>query len=220
MASAIGQEDEIGHEADGVAGCPVLAGLLVVFLVELADQFLEDRAHGVVVHAGMFHGAVGIEDGIGAEIDFGIEELADERAEGVGLGEGGELVAEFEVFEDVLDVRREAVQVVFKIGEELLLAAAGFEVAQGELGGVVERLAGGGGEGGALLGDARLVEHLLGFEHGLLRRLQHGVHAAQDAHGQDDVGIFAALEQVAEHVVGDAPDEGDDFVVSGLVHLV
>ena len=167
---------------------------------------------------GCLHGAVGIEDGIGAEIDLGIEELADERAEGVGLGERGELVAEFEVFQDVLNILREAVQVVLKIGEKLLLAAAGFEVAQGELGGVVERLAGGGGEGGALLGDARLVEHLLGFEDGLLRRLQHGVHAAQDAHGQDHVGVFAALEQVAEHVVGDAPDEGDDFIVGGLVH--
>src|ERR1039458_3400113 len=86
-------------------------------------------------------------------------------------------------------------------------------------GSVVERLAGGGGERGALLGDGRLVEHLLGFEHSFLRWLQYGVHAAQDKHGQDDVGVFAALEQVAEHVVGDAPDEGDDFVVSGLVHL-
>ena len=196
----------------------MFAGFLVVFLVELADQFLEDRAHGVVVHAGMLHGAVGVEDRIGAEIDFGIEELADERAERVGLGERGELVAEFEVLEDVLNVRREAVQVVLEVGEQLLLAAAGFEVAQGELRGVVERLARGGGERGALLGDAGLVEHLLGFEHGLLRRFQHGVHAAQDAHGQDDVGIFAALEEVAQHVVGDAPDEGDDFVVSGLVH--
>ena len=114
---------------------------------------------------------------------------------------------------------REAVQVVLEVGQKLLLAAPGLEVAQGEFGGVVEGLAGGGGEGGALLGDARLVEHLLGFEHGLLRRLQHGIHAAQDAHGQDDIGILAALEQVAEHVVGDAPDEGDDFVVGGLVHL-
>jgi len=36
-----GQEDERGHEADGVAGRPVFAGLLVVLLVELADEFLE-----------------------------------------------------------------------------------------------------------------------------------------------------------------------------------
>ena len=31
--------------------------------------------------------------------------------------------------------------------------------------------------------------------------------------------LFAALEQVAENVVGDAPDERDDFVVRSLVHF-
>ena len=45
------QEDQAGHELDGVAGRPVLAGLLVVLLVEAADQLLEDGAHGVVVEA-------------------------------------------------------------------------------------------------------------------------------------------------------------------------
>ena len=161
----------------------MLAGLLVVLLVEFADQFLEDRPHGVVVHPGVLHRAVTIQDGIGAEIDLGIKELAYECAEGIGLGEGRELIAEFEVLQDVLDVLREAVEVVLEIGEQLLLAAAGFQIAQGELGGVVERLSGGGGERGALLGDARLVEHRLGFEYGLLCRLQDGVHAAEDAHG-------------------------------------
>ena len=100
----------------------------------------------------------------------------------------------------------------------MLLAATGFEVAQSKLGSVVERLAGGVAQGGALFGDARLVEHLLGFEDCFLRRFKDGIHAAQNAHGQDDVRIFAALEQVAEHVVRDAPNEGDDLVVSGLVH--
>ena len=80
-----------------------------------------------------------------------------------------------------------------------------------------EGLAGGVGEGGALFGDAGLVEHLFGFEDGLFGGFENGVHAADDAHGEDDVGVFAALEEVAEDVVGDAPDEGDDFVVGGLV---
>ena len=76
-----GQEDEVGHEADGVTGRPVFAGFLVIFLVEFADQFFEHSSHRVVVHAGMLHRAIGIEGGIGAEIDLRIEELADERAE-------------------------------------------------------------------------------------------------------------------------------------------
>jgi hypothetical protein len=99
-----GQEDEVGHEADGVAGRPVLAGLLVILLVELADQLFEDRAHGVVVEGGLPDGAVAVRDRGRAEVDVGVEELRDEGAERVGLGEGGELVAELEVLQDVLDV--------------------------------------------------------------------------------------------------------------------
>jgi hypothetical protein len=92
----------------------------------------------------------------------------------------------------------------------LLLVGAGFEVAKGEFGGVVEGLFGGVAEGGVLSGDAGGIEELFGFED--------GVETAEDAHREDDVGVFAAFEEVAEDVVGDAPDEGDDFVVGGLVH--
>ena len=88
-----GAKDEIGHQPHGVAGRPVLAGFLVVFLVELADQFLEHGAHRVVVDAGR------------SKVDFGIEELGNQGAERVGLRECLELVAEFEVFQDVLHVR-------------------------------------------------------------------------------------------------------------------
>ena len=129
-----------------------------------------------------------------------------------------ELVAELEVLEDVLDVGREAVEIVLEIGEQLLLAAAGLQIAQRELRRVVERLARGIAERGALLGDARLVEHLLGIEHRPLGRLKHRIHAPDDAHGQDDVGILAALEEIAQNVVGDAPDERDDLVVRCLIH--
>jgi len=130
------------------------------------------------------------------------------------------LVAELEVLENVLDVGREAVQVVLEVREQPLLAAARPEVAQGELRGVVERLAGGIAQGGALLGDAGAVEHLLRVEHMRLGRLEDRVHAPDDAHGQDHVGVLAALEEVAQHVVGDAPDEGDDFVVRCLIHVL
>ena len=113
-----GQEHEVRHQSNGIARRPVLACFLVVLLVELADQLLEDRAHRVVVDAGR------------REVDLGVEELVDQRADRVGLRERRELVAELEVVEDVLDVRREAVEVVLEVGQELLLAAARFEVAQ------------------------------------------------------------------------------------------
>ncbi len=157
-------------------------------------------------------------DAGGAEVDFEIEELGDEGAEGVGFGEGGELVAEFEVFDDFLDVGGEAVEVVFEIGEELLLAGVGFEVAEGEFGGVVRGLFGGVAEGGVLGGDAGGIEELLLCEDGGFGGFEDGVEAAKDAHGKDDVGLIAAFEEVAEDVVGNAPDERDDFVVGGLVH--
>lgn len=76
----------------------------------------------------------------------------------------------------------------------------------------------GGGERGGLLGDAGAVEHGLGVEDGLLGGLEDGVHAAEDAHGEDDVWVFAALEKIAEDIVGDAPEEGDDLFVGGLIH--
>ncbi len=91
-------------------------------------------------------------------------------------------------------------------------------IAQGELRRVVEGLARRIAERGALLGDAGLIEHLLGFEHSLLGRFKHGVHAADDAHRQDHIGVLAALEEVAEDIVGDAPDEGDDLVMGCLIH--
>ncbi len=114
----------------------------------------------------------------------------------------------------------EAVEVIFEIGEELLLAGAGFEVAEGEFRGVVEGLFGGVAEGGMLGGDTGVVEEFHGFEDRFLGGFKDGVETAEDAHGEDDVGVFAASEEVAEDVVGDAPDEGDDFVVGGLVHFL
>jgi len=43
------QENQVGHQLDGVARRPVLASFLVVLLVEAPDQLLENRAHGVVI---------------------------------------------------------------------------------------------------------------------------------------------------------------------------
>ena len=98
--------------------------------------------------------------------------------------------------------------------------ARALQVAQRERRGVVERLPGGLAERRVLIGDAGLVERRLHVEHGLLGRLQHGVQPAQDGHRQDDVAVLAADVDVAQHVVGDAPDEADDLVVCSLVHAI
>ena len=148
----------------------------------------------------------------------GVEELLDERAERVGLGEARDLVAELEVLEDVLHVRREAVEVGLEVGLELLLAGAGLEVAQRELRGVVEGLAGGLAQGWSWLDDAGLVERGLHVEHGLLGRLEHRVEPPQHGHRQDHVAVLAAHIEVAEHVVRDAPDEVGDPVQVAVAH--
>ena len=69
-----GQEDQPRNELDGITRGPVFARLFIVFLVKLADQLLEDRAHRMVIDPGRREGNVGI------------EELVDQRAKGVGSG--------------------------------------------------------------------------------------------------------------------------------------
>ena len=108
----------------------------------------------VVVEAGMLHRAVAVQHRVGAQVDRRVEELLDQRAERVGLREARDLVAELEVLEDLLHVRREAVEVGLEVGLELLLAGAGAQVAQRELRGVVEGLAGRLPQRRVLVGDA------------------------------------------------------------------
>jgi hypothetical protein len=192
------QEDQIRHELHGVTGSPVLARFLVVLLVKPADELLEERPHGVVVEAGR------------ADVDLRREELLDERAECVGFGELGDLVAKLEVLQDVLDVRGESVEIGLEVGLELLLARAGLEVTEGELRCVVEGLARGLAKGSVLVRDLGLIERGLHLEHGLLRRLEHRVQSPQDHHGQDHVPVFPANVEIPEDVVRDTPDEVGD----------
>ena len=119
------QEDEIGHQLDRIARRPVLTGLFVVFLVEPPNQLLEDRAHGVVVETWMLDGTVTVEDRLGTKIDIRGEKLFDQRPERVSLGKAWDLIAKFEIVEDFLHVRREAVEIGFKVCLQLLLAAHG-----------------------------------------------------------------------------------------------
>ena len=126
------QKDQVGHERHHVARGEVLAGLFVVLLVETADQLLEDRAHGMVVERGQSLVAILIQDGLRAEIDPGIQELADEMAEDVGLDQRRDLVAELEFVEDLLDVGGKAVQIRLEVGLELLMLGAVLQIAQRE----------------------------------------------------------------------------------------
>ena len=62
------------------------------------------------------------------------------------------------------------------------------------------------------MNDFRFVQRGLHVEDGLLRRLEHGVEATEHRHRQDHVAVFAADVEIAENVVGDAPNEVSDPV--------
>ncbi|BFU91373.1 MAG: hypothetical protein NTAFB01_25600 [Nitrospira sp.] len=129
-----------------------------------------------------------------------------------------ELITKLEVLKNVLNVLREAIEVVLEIGEQLLPAAAGLEIAQSKLRGVVESLARSITERRALLSDACHIEHLLGVQHLLLGRLEHRIHAPDDAHRQNHIRILAPLKQIPKDIIRNTPDKGDNLVMSGLIH--
>ena len=164
----------------------------------------------------MPNGAVGVLHRGGAEVDVGRGELLDQRAEGVGLREPRNLVAELEALEDVLHVGREPVEPGPEVGLEPLPARPGSQVTQGELRRVVERLPRRRPQGVVLLDHAGLVEHRLHVEHRLLGVLQHRVEPAQHGHREDDVTVLAADVQIAQDVVGNAPDVARDPVQVGV----
>jgi hypothetical protein len=62
--------------------------------------------------------------------DAHVLQASHQRAEGIGLGEPRDDIAELEVGEDVLHVRRKAVEVGLEVVLELLLGGAGLEVAR------------------------------------------------------------------------------------------
>jgi hypothetical protein len=101
----------------------VLASLFVIFLVEPSYQLLENRAHRVIVEALMLHRPVCVQDRIGTQVQPGVEEFLDQRPERVCLRESRGLIPKFEVLEDFLDVRRESVEIGFKVCFQLLLAS-------------------------------------------------------------------------------------------------
>jgi hypothetical protein len=69
-----------------------------------------------------------------------------------------------------------------------------------------------------LVDDSRRVECPLGFDDSALGRLQDAVEAAQDGEREDHVAVLAANVEVAQNVVGNRPDQGDDSTVARAVH--
>ena len=133
-----GLEDQVGHKPHYIPGREVLAGLFVVFLVEPADQLLENRAHGVVVQAGQADIPVLVVNRVGAEVNIVGGELLDEAAQNFSIDKRLDLIAELELVQYLLDVSRKAFKVGFEVGPELVLLGPGSQVPEGERGNVIE----------------------------------------------------------------------------------
>ena len=129
------------------------------------------------------------------------------------------MVAEFEVFEDVLYIGRESVEPSFEIGFELLRVGTCPKVAQGERGDVVEGLARRLPQRRVLLHDFSLVERGFHVADGLLVVLQHRIEPPQHRHRQDHVAILAANVQITQDIVRDSPDVVGDPVQVSVVQL-
>jgi hypothetical protein len=205
----------VGDAATLCSATKALGALTISWM--RAAVFLEDVAHAEVAEAGEF-ATVWAGGVVVGEVDGGGDEFLDDAVEGVGHGHLADLVAQVELLDDLGDVGAEGVEVLVEVGLEL--GGVAEQLLEGELGGVVEDLAGGVAEaGGVEDGHLRfvLLELHLGQD-GVLAVLEQAVDAPQDEHGEDDVAVFAADEDVAKAVIGDRPDEGNDFVVGGVVH--
>ena len=135
------------------------------------------------------------------------DKLLDDRAENIGLDHGCNLVAELELVQNLLDVGRKAVQIGFKIRLKLLACRTSGQIAQAEGRCVAEGLPCGVAQCAPLVGDPCAVQHFLHVQDLLLGVLQHGVQAADDRHGQNDIAVLAAHIHIPKAIIGDAPDE-------------
>lgn len=92
-------EQDINHQPDHFSGGVVLPGVLVVRLGKPADDLLKDVAH------------LQVGNHIRVQVGLGSGELLDDNIENSLIGHGGDLSVKLELFQDVLNVLREAVQV-------------------------------------------------------------------------------------------------------------
>ena len=111
-------KDKICHQFNDIAGRPVFACLLVVFLVEFANQLLKDCPHAVVVKSGMLHYSLCIVfiDWLRREVDIWRNKFLNNCPQNISLNHRINLIAELELLQNLLHIRGETVQVSLKVG--------------------------------------------------------------------------------------------------------
>lgn len=213
-----GHENEVGHQVHHVARVKCSPASWFVFFVKAADELFKNHAHAVIVQRRQAFGTVVVQHRQGAEIDGRIHKLFNDRTKNVRLNHCGNLIAELEFVENLLNVFRKAVEVGDEIRLELLGFGARGQILEAKRRGVAECLTGGIAKRRRLPGDFGLVQHRLHGEDGILGIFQNGVETADNGHGQDDVTVLAASIYIAQAVVCNIPDEVGNLIMLMGVH--
>ena len=137
--------------------------------------------------------------------DGAVNELLDQRTEGICLREPRDLVAELEVVEDPCTLGKKPFRIGLEVRPQLLLARASSGIAQGKRRRVVEGLAGGWRKRSPdLMHDTRFVERSLHVEHSpSLVCSRTASKVPEHHHRENHVPALAAHIQVPEDIVGD-----------------
>ena len=189
-------EEQIDHQPNDFTRREMLSGGFIGKLGELADEFLEHRAH------------LGIADDVGVEVDVG--ELLGDEVEQPGFGQPVNLRVKVEALENVAHGGRERLHIRAEVFADVVLVA--HQLLQVQRRRVVEELA-------RLAQQERLGIQLgllaLGQfgEHGGFGRFKHAIEPAQNGERQDDLAVFGLLV-VAAQEIGDGPDEGGKIGVA------
>ena len=120
-------EQDIDHQLDHFSGGIVLSGVLVVRLRESSDNLLKDVAH------------LQVGDHIRVQVGLGSGELLDDDVEDTLVGHSCDLAVKLELFQNVLDILRETVQIVPEVGLDVIRVIQ--QPLKGELTGIIKRLA-------------------------------------------------------------------------------
>ena len=75
----------------------------------------------MVIHRGEYLAIISVPHCVGREVDLWVEKLLDDTAEDVCLDHCRDLVAKFELVDDLMDVRRKAVQIGLEVLSQLLV---------------------------------------------------------------------------------------------------
>ena len=214
-------KDKVCHQLNNITGRPVFAGFLVVLLVELTDQFLENRTHAVVVQTGM------LENGlffvfvhrVRTEVNIRRYKFFNDCTEDICLDHSVDLIAELELLQDLLYIWRETIKICFKVRFQCLLLRTAGKVAQTERRCIAKSLSRHVAQCRPLVIDTCCIQLFLHIQDSLFTVLQKSIQTPDDRHRQDHITVLAAHINITQAVVCDTPYKTHYLIMHLIVHI-